>query len=154
MLIGYCRSSLIEKLDPLGLDADGVQNQERVLRAAGCRKFFIDTSETFRKRNEKEAALGFVREGDVLVVTSIDRVARSAGELMDVIEQLVDRGASLRVLMFGGGVFDTSDPASRRTVQILSATADWESAILNERTNSRKSVVPTKEYRGGRWSAL
>jgi len=154
MLIGYCRSSPTEKLDPLGLDGSGVQNQERVLRGAGCIKFFTDTSETSRKRSEKETALSFMREGDVLVVTSIDRIAKSAGELMDVIEQLADHGASLRVLMFGGSVFDTSKPESRRTIEILSATADWEFAILNERPKSTKNMPASKEYRGGRWSTM
>ena len=154
MLIGYCRSTPVERLDPLGLDGSGVQNQERVLRAAGCRKFFIDSSETSRKASQKDAALSFMREGDVLVVTSVDRVARSASELMDVIEQLSDHGASLRVLMFGGAVLNTSDPDCRRTIEVLSATADWESAILNERPKSAKNMPITKEYRGGRWSTL
>ena len=154
MLIGYCRSTPTEKQDPLGLDGSGVQNQERVLRAAGCKKFFIDASETSRKRSEKDAALSFMRDGDVLVVTSIDRIAKSAGEVMDVIEQLADHGASLRVLMFGGAVFDTMDPGSRRTIEILSATADWEYAILNERPKSSKGMPSGKEYRGGRWSTL
>jgi DNA invertase Pin-like site-specific DNA recombinase len=154
MLIGYCRSTPTERLDPLGLDGSGVQNQERVLRAAGCRKFFIDTSENSRKSNQRDAALSFMREGDVLVVTSIDRIAKSAGELMDVIEQLADHGASLRVLMFGGAVFDTSEPESRRTIEILSATADWEFAILNERPKSTKNMPAVKEYRGGRWSTF
>lgn len=154
MLIGYCRSTPAERLDPLGLDGDGVQHQERVLRAAGCKKFFIDTSETSRKRSEKESALSFMRDGDVLVVTSIDRIARSAGELMDVIEQLADHGASLRVLMFGGAVLDTSAPECRSIIEVLSATADWESAILNERPKSTKNIPATKDYRGGRWSTL
>ena len=73
---------------------------------------------------------------------------------MDVIEQLADHGASLRVLMFGGAVFDTMDPGSRRTIEILSATADWEYAILNERPKSSKGMPSGKEYRGGRWSTL
>ena len=154
MLIGYCRSTPAERLDPLGLDGSGVQNQERVLRAAGCIKFFIDTSETSRKSSQKDAVLSFMREGDVLVVTSIDRIARSAGEVMDVIEQLADHGASLRILMFAGAVFDTSDPDCRRIIEVLSATADWEFAILNERPKSMKNMPASKEYRGGRWSTL
>ena len=151
MLIGYCRSSPTEKLDQLDLEISSVQNQERVLRAEGCKKLFVDTSENSRKSSGKDAALRFMREGDVLVVTSIDRIAKSAGELMDVIEQLADHGASLGVLMFCGAVFDTADADARPTIEVLSAIADWESAILNERPKLMKMQSSAKEYRG-RWS--
>ena len=79
MLIGYCRSSPTEKLDQLDLEISSVQNQERVLRAEGCKKFFVDTSENSRKSSGKDAALRSMREGDVLVVTSIDRIASLRG---------------------------------------------------------------------------
>jgi DNA invertase Pin-like site-specific DNA recombinase len=102
MLIGYCRSMPTVRLDPTDIEGGGTQNQESVLRAAGCKKFFIDSNKTAQKLVMREAALDFIRENDVLVVTSIDRVARSSCELMELMQQLANHGATLRVLMFGG----------------------------------------------------
>lgn len=154
MLIGYCRSMPTDRLKPDDLEGGGTQNQESVLRAAGCKKFFIDSNKTAQKLVKREAALDFIRESDVLVVTSIDRVARSACELMELLQQLASHGATLRVLMFGGTVLDTSDLSSKATLRVLSAVADWETALQSDRPKLAKDAPPVgNEYRG-RWSGF
>ena len=69
MLVGYCRTSTIEQL--AGLDA-----QRRHLGATGCTKMFIEQVSSVGKRDQLAAALEFVREGDTLVITKLDRLAR------------------------------------------------------------------------------
>lgn len=70
MLVGYARTSTVEQ-------EAGLEAQERDLRAIGCEKVFAERVSSVARRVRMEAALGFVREGDVLVVTKLDRLARS-----------------------------------------------------------------------------
>ena len=154
MLIGYCRSMPTVGLDPTDIEGGGTQNQESVLRAAGCKKFFIDSNKTAQKLVMREAALDFIRENDVLVVTSIDRVVRSSCELMELMQQLANHGATLRVLMFGGAVLDTSDPSSKPILRVLSAVSDWETALQSERPKLAKDVPPVGSLYRGRYSGF
>ena len=69
MLIGYARTSSVGQVA-------GLEAQDRELVAAGCEKVFREQVSSVAKRDQLEAALDYVREGDLLVVTKLDRLAR------------------------------------------------------------------------------
>ncbi|SRR6266516_5184080 len=79
MLIGYARTSTTEQA--AGLDA-----QLRDLRAAGCKKLYKEQVSSVVERTQLNAALDYAREGDTLVVTKLDRLARSARHLLELVE--------------------------------------------------------------------
>ena len=67
----------------------GLDAQLRDLKAAGCRKIFREQiSSVAKERPELKAALGYIREGDTLVITKLDRLARSAGQLQEIVKGL------------------------------------------------------------------
>ena len=82
MIVGYARTSTADQI--AGFDA---QIQE--LKAAGCQKMFQEQVSSVGKRAQLEAALEYVREGDVLVVTKLDRLARSMADLMVMIQRVL-----------------------------------------------------------------
>jgi DNA invertase Pin-like site-specific DNA recombinase len=126
MLIGYSRTSTADQV--YGLDA-----QDRDLVAAGCEKLFSEQVSSTSRREQLEAALEFSREGDTLVVTRVDRMSRGVADLLGIIERLDKRGVGLRILSFGGGLFDTTNATSKLIITILAATANWELSINRER---------------------
>ena len=85
MLVGYARTSTIEQ-------AAGLAAQRRDLKAANCEKIFAEQVSSVAARAKLTAALEFVREGDVLVVTKPDRLARSTRNLLDIVEDLEKSG--------------------------------------------------------------
>jgi DNA invertase Pin-like site-specific DNA recombinase len=94
MLVGYARTSTVEQ-------EAGLEAQERDLRACGCERLFSERVSSVAKRAQLEAVLGFVREGDVLVVTKPDRLARSVSDLLATVSALEAKGVALRVLSMG-----------------------------------------------------
>jgi hypothetical protein len=90
-VIGYARVSSTEQ--DLAL-------QEEALRKAGCTVVRSEkrSGTTTKGRDQLQTVLDFIHAGDVLVVTKLDRLARSVGDLMRIVELLTDKGASLRVL--------------------------------------------------------
>ena len=81
MKVGYARTSTLEQL--AGLDA-----QIRDLSAAGCEKIFSEQVSAVSKRPQLEAALDFIREGDTLIITKLDRLARSTQDLLDIADRV------------------------------------------------------------------
>src|SRR5260370_41059470 len=88
MKVGYARTSGLEQ--QAGLDA-----QFRDLKAAGCEKIFSEQVSAVGKRAQLEAAIDFIREGDTLVVTKLDRLARSTPPLLEIAERVQAKGADL-----------------------------------------------------------
>jgi DNA invertase Pin-like site-specific DNA recombinase len=124
MLIGYARcSSASQSLD--------LQNE--ALAQAGCEKVFAEkaSGRSTRDRHELAQALDFVREGDTLVVTRLDRLARSVGDLHWIIEKLTDKGVQFRCLSQSG--VDTDSSTGRLMLAILAAVAQFENDIRRER---------------------
>jgi DNA invertase Pin-like site-specific DNA recombinase len=81
MLIGYGRTSTADQ-------QAGIQAQERDLAAAGCDKLFIEQVSSVGKRQQLDAALDYVRDGDTLIVTKLDRLARSVPDLLTMVARL------------------------------------------------------------------
>ena len=97
-------------------------------------------------RPQLEAALDFVRQGDVLVVTKLDRLARSVADLMRIIQDLERKGTGLRVLDLG---MDTSTPTGKLMLTVLGGIAQFEREMMLER--QREGVAKAKaagKYRG------
>ncbi len=136
MLVGYARTSTVEQ--EAGLDA-----QTRDLAAAGCERTFAERVSSVAKRAELEAALSFVRQGDTLVVTKPDRLARSVADLLGIIARLETKGVALRVLSMGGSEVDTRTPTGRLMLTMLGAVAEFERALMLER--QREGIAKAKK---------
>jgi DNA invertase Pin-like site-specific DNA recombinase len=124
-LIGYARTSTVEQ--EAGLDA-----QLAELKALKCRRIFKEqvSSVDIVRRTQLEAAIEFLREGDTLVVTKLDRLARSIRDLVAIIDRIETRGAALRILGMG---LDTSTPNGRLMLNVLGSVAQFEREIMLER---------------------
>ena len=81
-------------------------------------------------RAQLDAALDYVREGDTLVVTKLDRLARSARGLSELVDALERKGVALRILNFGGGPVDTRGAAGRLMLNVFAAFAQFELEIF------------------------
>jgi len=140
MEIGYARTSTLEQ--KAGLDA-----QLRDLKAAGVKKIFSEQlSSVDAERPQLESALDFAREGDVLVITKIDRIARSVAHLCEIETKLHAKGASLKVLT---PQLDTSTPIGRLVFNMVGAIAQFEREIMLER--QREGIAKAKaegKYKG------
>ena len=118
------------------------------LRAAGAEEIFQETRSgtTTEGRDQLEAALRFVRKGDVLLVTRLDRLARSMSDLRRIVDTLSAKGVGLRVLQ---QPFDTTTSEGRLLLNILGAFAEFETSIRAER--QRDGIAKAKaqgKYRG------
>ena len=123
MLVGYGRTSTIEQ--EAGLDA-----QRRDLLAHGCEEVFQEKVSSVQRREELEKVLKFIRKGDTLVVTKLDRLARSVPDLVKIMARLEDRGASLRILAMN---LDTETPTGRLLINLVGSIAQFEREIMLER---------------------
>jgi DNA invertase Pin-like site-specific DNA recombinase len=126
MLVGYARTSTADQ-------KAGLAAQERDLKAAGAAKMFSEQVSSVAKRDTLQACLSFLREGDALVVTKPDRLARSTAELLTIEADLSRRGIGLVVLSMGGERLDTRNPTSKLMLTILAGVATWEREIMLER---------------------
>lgn len=106
--------------------------QEAALTAAGCSVVRSEkrSGTTMDERDELATVLSFIREGDVLMVTRIDRLARSVQDLENIVSQLRERGAHLRATE---QPIDTSTPAGVAFLQMLGVFAQFETALRKER---------------------
>jgi DNA invertase Pin-like site-specific DNA recombinase len=142
MLVGYARTSTVEQ-------EAGLEAQERDLRAAGADRVFAERVSSVAKREQLEAALDFVREGDTLAVTKLDRLARSVADLLTIVTRLERKGVALRVLSMGGQAVDTGTATGKLMLTMLGAVAEFERALMLER--QREGIAKAKaegKYRG------
>ena len=127
MMVGYARTSTTEQVA-------GFEAQQQLLHSAGCDRIFAEqVSAATGKREQLQAALEFARQGDVLVVTKADRLARSTQELLSLVAQLEKRGIGLRVLSMGGLELDTRQATSKLMLTMLGAVAEFERTLMLER---------------------
>ena len=141
MLIGYARTSTLDQT--AGLDA-----QQRDLAAAGCERVYVEqvSSVDVWERQELARALDNVREGDTLIVTKLDRLARSMAHLMALLGTIEAKGASLRILSMN---LDTGTPTGRLMLNMLGSVAQFEREIMLER--QREGIAKAKaagKYKG------
>ena len=141
MLIGYARTSTLDQ-------KASIEAQARELTAAGCGKLFSEqvSSVDVGNREQLAQALDFIREGDTLVVTKLDRLARSDGHLLSILDTLKAKGADLRILSMG---IDTATPTGKLMLTVLGGIAEFEREIMLER--QREGIAKAKadgKYKG------
>ncbi|PTW45598.1 DNA invertase Pin-like site-specific DNA recombinase [Sphingomonas faeni] len=124
MIVGYARVSTTDQDNTIQTDA---------LTAAGAEKVFAErkSGTTAINRDQLHAAIDFVREGDTLICTRLDRLARSAQDLLTIIQTLADKGVGFRCAEQAG--VDTTTISGKLTLTILAAVAEFETAIRKER---------------------
>jgi DNA invertase Pin-like site-specific DNA recombinase len=141
MLIGYGRTSTTDQ-------QAGIQAQERDLCAAGCDKLFIEQVSSIGKRQQLDAALDYVREGDTLIVTKLDRLARSVPDLLAMVARLEAKSVALRVLaMSGSQPLDTGTAIGKLMLAVIGAVGQFEREMMLER--QREGIAEAK--RDGRY---
>lgn len=139
MLIGYARTSTLEQV--AGFDA-----QRKELKAAGCERVYAEQISSVAERVHLNRALEDLRGGDVLVVTKLDRLARSMRDLLNIIAQVESKGASLRILAMS---LDTSTATGKLMLNVLGSVAEFERAMMLER--QREGIAKAKaekKYKG------
>lgn len=123
MIIGYARTSTVEQV--AGFDAQ-IDELEKV----GCTKIFKEQVSSIGKRAELDAALDFVRDGDVFIVTKLDRLARSVSHLCEIVDTLDAKNVSLKILNIN---LDTATPTGKLMLNLLSSISQFERELMLER---------------------
>jgi len=142
MLIAYARTSTIEQ-------AAGFEAQLASLAAVGCAKTFREQTSAVGARPQLEAALDFARDGDTLVVTKLDRLARSVADLLAIIKRLDDKGVALRILDFGGSAIDTKGPTGKLLLTLVGAIGEFERELMLERQRAGIAAAKAQgRYKG------
>jgi DNA invertase Pin-like site-specific DNA recombinase len=120
---GYARASSVDQDTAI---------QEAALKAAGCTIIRAEkkSGTALEGRKELKTLLEFLRPGDTLAVTRIDRLARSVADLETIVKTLKERGAFLRAIE---QPVDTSTPAGKAFLQMLGVFAEFETALRKER---------------------
>lgn len=139
MKIGYARTSTLEQ-------GAGLEAQKRDLKANCVDRVFSEQTSAVGPRKQLKAALDYLREGDALVVTKLDRLARSTKHLLDIVDDIEAKGCSLVVLDLN---LDTSTATGRLLLQMLGAIGEFERALMLER--QREGIQKAKKegkYKG------
>lgn len=140
MLMGYARVST---------DDQDLTLQRTALKGAGCKRIFEEKiSGAKKQRPELTRMLDQLRTGDVLVVSRLDRLARSTRDLLDIAELLKQADAGLRSLHEPWA--DTTSPAGRMVLTIFAGMAEFERELINERTSSGRVQAKARGVRFGR----
>lgn len=122
-IIGYARTSTRDQ-------AAGLAAQIRDLQAAGCDEIMREQVSSMGERAELDRALTCLQAGDKLVVTKIDRLARSIRGLCEIVDGLEAKGAGLKILSMN---LDTSTPTGRLMLNVLGSVAQFEREMMLER---------------------
>jgi DNA invertase Pin-like site-specific DNA recombinase len=139
-MIGYARVST---------SGQTVSMQREQLQAAGCTAIFGETaSGASGHRVELARAMAALGEGDVLVVTRLDRLARSTRDLLEIVASIEARGARLRSLAEAWA--DTATPAGRLMLTVLGGLAEFERSLIRERTAEGRARAMKAGRRFGR----
>ncbi len=140
MLLGYARVSK-------GDDQSNAA-QLRALNAAGCKRVFEEVASGGRwDRPELHRLLDQLREGDTIVVWKLDRLSRSLKDVLHVMERISETGAGFRSLT---EAVDTTTAAGRMMMQMVGAFAEFERAMIRERTRAGLAHAKTEGRVGGR----
>lgn len=131
MLVGYARTSTVEQVA-------GLEAQETALAATGCTKVFREQASSVGQRGQLDAVLDFVREGDTLVVSRLDRLARSTADLLGIVALLEGKQVGLRVLDFGGSEVDTRSPTGRMLLTMFAAARSGRVAWIQRTRRARQ----------------
>jgi len=144
MLLGYARVS----------KGDEQNNalQAKALRAAGCRRLFEEAASGGRwDRPELHRMLDQLREGDTVVVWKLDRLSRSLKDVLHIMERIAEAGVGFRSVTEN---IDTTTPAGRMMMQMVGSFAEFERAMIRERTSAGLAAARAEGRVGGRRKKL
>ena len=139
MLIGYARTSTLEQ-------KAGLEAQKDSLTALGCERIHHEQTSSVGLRESLRAAIEFSRQGDTIVVTKLDRLARSVRHLGEIIDELDAKGVGLRILNLG---LDTSTATGKLMLNVVGSVAQFEREMMLER--QREGIAKAKaegKYKG------
>lgn len=139
LIIAYCRTSTSDQ-------RAGLEAQIEELAKAGADRIFQEQVSSVAQRDELEAALDYLRDDDVLMVTKLDRLARSVVDLMKIIERIKSRNASLRILAMN---LDTETATGKLMISVLASVAEWErSAMIERQVHGIERAKREGKYKG------
>ncbi len=131
-------------------DGNSLEKQNEDLKAAGAEVIYSDVyTGTTTDRPELDKLLSELKSGDTIVVTKMDRIARSVLQGIELIDNLMDKGVTVHVLNLG--TMDNQTPTGRLLRNTLLAFAEFERDMILQRTREGREVARTKEgYKEGR----
>jgi DNA invertase Pin-like site-specific DNA recombinase len=133
MKIGYARTSTLDQIA-------GLEAQIRDLTAEGCEKVFQEQlSSVDARRPELEAMIEFAREGDIIICTKLDRLARSVAGIVEIAQRLKKKGVSILIL---DPHLSNRTAAEELTFNLLASIAQFERQIMLER--QREGIAKAK----------
>jgi DNA invertase Pin-like site-specific DNA recombinase len=112
MLIGYARTSTVDQ--QAGFDAQLLE-----LNAYGCQRLYQEQVSAVATRTQLEAAIDMLRDGNKLIVTKLDRLARSVMHMGDILQQIEAKGAGLVILSLGSETVDTSTATGKLILNMM-----------------------------------
>lgn len=135
MKYGYCRVSTKGQ----AREGNGLEAQEKAVREAGAEKIYLDSfTGTKTSRPELDKLLQEIQSEDTLIITKIDRIARTATQGFELVQSLLERGVSVHVLNMG--LIDQS-PTGKLILHIMLAFAEFERDMIVDRTTEGKAVA-------------
>jgi|SRR5262245_39713472 len=144
MIVGYGRVST----DGQTLDA-----QVAALKAAGAERVFTEkVSGVVTDRRELAKAIASLNSGDILLVTRLDRLARSTRDLLNVLDQVTERGAGFKSI--ADPMIDTTSPHGKLILAVLAALAEFERSMILARTGEGRQRAKLRGVKFGRKPAL
>ena len=145
MVYGYCRVSTQMQAK----DGNSLEAQKQLLKENGAEKIYSDAfTGTKAHRPELDKLLAVLQPGDKLVVTKLDRIARSASQGIELVQTLLDKGITVHVLNMG--LLD-STPTGKLIRNIMLAFAEFERDMIIERTQEGKAIARKQpDFREGR----
>lgn len=119
--------------------------QEEALHKAGCQVVMIEkaSAKDMNGRPKLQTILEVLSEGDTLIITKLDRLARSTPDLLNIVTEIESKGARLRVLNVGGDSLDTSTATGKLMLTMLGAIATFERDLMLER--QKEGIAKAKE---------
>jgi DNA invertase Pin-like site-specific DNA recombinase len=139
MKIGYARVSTKEQ--ELALQIDALEN-------AGCTRIYQEKiTGTNKNRPELQKMLEQLRDGDIIIIWKLDRLARSLKDLVGLVTEIQEKGAGLNSLH---DHIDTTTPHGKFTFHLFAALAEFERDIIRERTNAGLAAARARGRKGGR----
>ena len=145
MVYGYCRVSTQMQ----ARDGNSLEAQKKLLIENGAEKIYSDAfTGTKAHRPELDKLLAVLQAGDKLVITKLDRIARSASQGIELIQSLLDKGITVHVLNMG--LLDNT-PTGKLIRNIMLAFAEFERDMIIERTQEGKAIARRQpDFREGR----
>jgi DNA invertase Pin-like site-specific DNA recombinase len=140
MIVGYARVST---------DGQSLSAQEAALKANGAEKIFAEkVSGAKANRQALSKAIAALREGDVLLVTRLDRLARSTRDLLNVLASVADKGAGFRSI--ADPMIDTTSPHGKLILAVLGALSEFERSMILARTDEGRRRAMDRGVKFGR----